>query len=141
MHVATYSFYGILLLFYYACVLLSLPCITGVQIAELMLPHSHDPNPVISTGSSEHNQRIERLRRDVFRCILSVYYQLFYHLEKSGLLDPLSDIDLYCLHAVYMHKINEALYKHFHERMKLAWSHNRTFNDSCATNCSRKYPK
>lgn len=102
MHAATFSLYCV-----YG-VIVSFPCITGVQVAEMMLLNSHDPNPVI-TGSSVHNQRIERIWRDVFRCVLTVYYQLFYHLEESDLLDPLSDIDLYCLYAVYMHKINEAL--------------------------------
>lgn len=73
-----------------------------------MLTHSKYTNPVI-TGASVHNQRIERLWRDVFRCVLSVFYQLFYHLEEMGKLDPLSEVDLYCLHVVYRRKINEAL--------------------------------
>ena len=50
-----------------------------------------------------------RLWRDVFRCVLSVFYQLFYYLEERYVLDPLSDTDLYCLHLVYKPKINEAL--------------------------------
>ena len=58
------------------------------------------------TGSSVHNQRIERLWRDVFRCVLSLYYQVFYYLEDCGKLDPVSEIDLFCLHFVYIRKIN-----------------------------------
>ncbi len=73
-----------------------------------MLLHGHCSNPVI-TGSSVHNQRIERLWRDTFRCVLSLYYQLFYFLEDSNKLDPTSDIDLYCLQYVYVAKINSAL--------------------------------
>ena len=61
------------------------------------------------TGSSTHYQRIERLWRDVFRCVLTVYYQLFYHLEGCGKLDPLSDVEIYCLHLVYLPKINQSL--------------------------------
>ena len=34
-------------------------------------------------GSSVHNQRIERLWRDVFRCVCSTFYSLFYDLEGS----------------------------------------------------------
>ncbi len=79
-----------------------------LQVAEMMLLHSDHANPVI-TGSSVHNQRIECLWRDVFRCVLTVFYQVFYYLEERGVLDPLSDTDLYCLHLVYTHKINEAL--------------------------------
>ena len=73
-----------------------------------MLLHGHTSNPVI-TGSSVHNQRIERLWRDTFRCVLSLFYQIFYFLEDANKLDPTSDIDLYCLHTVYVPKINNAL--------------------------------
>lgn len=73
-----------------------------------MLLHGHVTNPML-TGSSVHNQRIERLWRDTFRCVLSLYYQVFHYLEDEGKLDPDSDIDLFCLHFVYIKKINEAL--------------------------------
>ena len=33
------------------------------------------------TGSSVHNQRIERLHRDTTRCCLSTFIAVFYHLE------------------------------------------------------------
>ena len=73
-----------------------------------MLVHGHTQDPVI-TGSSVHNQRIERLWRDTYRCVLSLFYQIFYFLEDNNSLDPTSDIDLYCLHYVYVQKINSAL--------------------------------
>ena len=73
-----------------------------------MIQNSTHHNPML-TGSSTHNQRIERLWRDVFRCVLTVYYQLFYHLEGCGKLDSLSDVDIYCLHLVYLPKINQSL--------------------------------
>ena len=79
-----------------------------IKVAQCMLLHGHSSNPVI-TGSSVHNQRIERLWRDTFRCVLSLYYQLFYFLEDCNKLDSTSDIDLYCLHYVYVPKINSAL--------------------------------
>ena len=52
-------------------------------------------------GSSTHNQRIERLWRDVFRCVCALFYSLFYMLEDSGLLSPNDDVDLFCLHYVF----------------------------------------
>ncbi len=79
-----------------------------VKVAEYMLQHSTHDNPML-TGSSTHNQRIERLWRDVYRCVISVYHQLFYYLEECGKSDPLSDLDLYCLHLVYLPKINKSI--------------------------------
>lgn len=73
-----------------------------------MLIHGRKRNPMI-TGSSVHNQRIERLWRDTYRCVLSTFQQIFYSLEDNQVLDPTSDLDLFCLHSVYLPKINSAL--------------------------------
>ena len=61
------------------------------------------------TGSSIHNQRIERLFRDVFRCAVQLYYRLFYFLEDQGKLDPSNHRHIYALHYVYMPRINRTL--------------------------------
>ena len=45
------------------------------------------------TGSSVHNQRIERLWRDYFRCVGIIYYNLFYFMEDTGILNPDCDND------------------------------------------------
>ena len=63
----------------------------------------------IIPGRSVHNQRIERFWRDLFVGCLSVFYHLFYHLEDTGLLDPLDPLDLFCLHFVYKRYINCAI--------------------------------
>lgn len=70
-----------------------------------MLLHGHVINPVL-TGSSVHNQCIEGLWRDTFKCVLSLYYKVFHYLEGEGKLDPDSEIDLFCVH---LRKINETL--------------------------------
>lgn len=61
------------------------------------------------TGRSVHNSRIERLWRDVYGTVLSVFYDLFMIMESDAILDPDNDRDLFCLHAVYRPIINDML--------------------------------
>ena len=68
-------------------------------------------------GSSVHNQRIERLWRDVYRCVMSTYRELFYSLEATGVLNMDSEIDLLALHCVYLSRINKSL-----EAFTKAWN-------------------
>ena len=56
-------------------------------------------------GRSVHNQRIERLWRDLFTSCISFYYRLFYQMEHSGILDPDNDVDLFCLQRVFLPRI------------------------------------
>lgn len=60
-------------------------------------------------GQSVHNQRIERWWRDLFVGCTSVFYHLFYFMEELGLLDPLNEVNLFCLHYVYKLYINYAM--------------------------------
>ena len=63
------------------------------------------------TGSSVHNQRIERLWRDTFRCVCHSYYAVFYNMEECGLLDPDSDEDVFALQFVFIPRINSQLHQ------------------------------
>lgn len=63
----------------------------------------------IITGSSVHNQRIERLWRDVHRLVVTTFKGLFTYMEDENILDPLNDIHLLSLHLVYIPRINHAL--------------------------------
>ncbi len=60
-------------------------------------------------GASTYKQRIERLWRDVYRCVYSTFHTLFYNMEAAGILDPTSEIDLFVLHYVFLPRINAAL--------------------------------
>ncbi len=92
-----------------------------------MLTHSVADNPVL-VGSSVHNSRIERLWRDTFRCVLSVFYQLFYHLEGCGKLDPLSVLDLFCVHFVFLPRITNAL-----DMFEAGWNNHAITTEKCKT--------
>ena len=73
------------------------------------MAEQHGMAAAVITGSSTHNERIERLWRDVYRCVASLFYNTFYSLEGENKLDPNNEIDLYCLHYVYLPHINSAL--------------------------------
>ena len=69
-------------------------------------------------GSSVHNARIERLWRDVRTNVLSTYAIIFHTLENEGVLDVDNEVDLFCLHHVYLPRIQESL-----QNFKQGWNH------------------
>ena len=72
------------------------------------------------TGKSTHNQRIERLWRGVYEGVLSLFYQIFYFMEDSGILDPMNEDHISALHCVYLPRIIESL-----KIWQYAWSKHR----------------
>ncbi|KAG8898513.1 hypothetical protein FRB99_007389 [Tulasnella sp. 403] len=60
-------------------------------------------------GPSTHNQRIERLWRDVFTWTIQPFYRLFYLMEDRGVLDHSNSVHLWALHYVFLPRINHAL--------------------------------
>jgi len=79
----------------------------NAKIAEFMY-EKRGPTGIIA-GKSTHNQRIERLWRDVFDGVLVHYYKLFTFMEDENILDTLNPLHIFALHYVYKHKINEKL--------------------------------
>ena len=90
----------------------------NVQVAQHMLEHRGVDRRSVIVGSSVHNQRIERLWRDMHRCVTVLYYRLFYFMESQGTLDPVNERDLYALHYVFLPRINQSL-RSFQE----GWNH------------------
>ena len=81
----------------------------NVYIAVHMIsPRGVDRGSVL-VGKSTHNQRIDRLWRDVLEGVLGPYYKLFYFMEDEGLLDLLNEIHLAALQYVYLPVITKKL--------------------------------
>ena len=81
----------------------------NIAVARYILNHHGTTGNHVITGPSVHNQRIERLWRDLNENVTCYHRNLFYYLENNGLLDPLSEINLYALHYVYGPRINRTL--------------------------------
>lgn len=80
------------------------------------------------TGESVHNQRIERLWRDVFLHVLQYFYNLFHSLEDSEVLDPDDDIHKLSLHIVFLPEIQKRLnlFRNGWNHHKMRTEHNKT---------------
>ena len=83
----------------------------NILVARYMLCHPErgpDWGSII-TGKSTHNQRIERLWRDLFTGCLCFFYYSFYFLEDTGILNVDNEFDLYSLHYVFLPIIQKQL--------------------------------
>lgn len=63
----------------------------------------------IITGSSVHNCRVERSYRDIFCGVLTFYALIFKELENDGYLDVLNEVYIFCLHYIFLPRMQRSL--------------------------------
>ena len=88
----------------------------NVHVAQFMWsqPNRSQDWGTVLMGKSVHNQRIERLMKDVYSGCLFLYHQLFRYLEDCGLLNPCSELHLLALHYIFLPRIQDSL-DHFRQ--------------------------
>lgn len=69
----------------------------------------HEDSSCIITGNSVHNERIERMWRDVTQNISSSFIDTFFELEAEEALNPDNEVDIFCLHVVFLPRVNKSL--------------------------------
>ena len=82
----------------------------NLLIGQYMIQQQGTDRNSIIMGCSVHNQRIERLWRDLFTGCISYFYYLFYGFESDGILDVDNPFDIYALQFVFMPKIQHQLF-------------------------------
>ena len=83
--------------------------VENTAVCDAMVAAREEGRGSFIAGSSTRNQRIERLWRDVFRCICHIFYYTFYAMEQTGLLDVENPVHMFTLQYIYLRRINCAL--------------------------------
>lgn len=84
----------------------------NVKIAEFMITKRGCNNRAVIIGRSVHNQRIERLWKDVFNGCLSRFHSLLYKIEENHFdfnFDINDEFDICCLKYFFLPIINKCL--------------------------------
>ena len=99
----------------------------NTKIWRYMLTAHNGDSQCVMTGSSTHNERIERLWRDVHRS-LSHFSDIFHELESDCILDLLNKVDVFCLHHIFLPMINRCLLD-----FQDSWNNHNISTEGCMT--------
>ena len=69
-------------------------------------------------GPSVHNQHIKRLHYVTMNCVLSLFINLFLFMENIFVLDRTNFIDIFCIHTIFLTRIQRAL-----DEFRNGWNH------------------
>ena len=93
------------------------------RVAQHIIEHRGAERRSMITGSSIHNQRIERFWTDLHYSVTNLFYCLFYHMEYISTLDPANEEHLFALHYVFIPRINSAL-----SHLRAGWNNHSNWN-------------